>query len=172
MVTSRLIVLQFSHLEDCARIAGKSVHDTKCHRRLPFMCKYNMLPRGTTSVATTTAVNNNHNKKENDKRNNNSKDPTNQISNTLKMDTTPNFLAQTLNDIEIFRNSIKKAIGNIETKSNNNVVNGVEIHNRSDTTMFLVVRGGGILCLVIASVFICSWGQVFKFNFSNTTKIL
>ena len=65
---------------------------------------------------------------------------------------------QETNNIGNFRNSIKEAIGDVETKSNNNIVNDVDIGRQSESTWILIVGAAGIICLIVSTVFVCFWG--------------
>ena len=153
--------LQFGHIDDCARIAGKSVHDTRCHRKLPFMCRYKVnsssLRKETTKK--NTVLNSDDNKKNNNNNNVKEEENNDKIGTTTNKNMKEkNAGKQETNNIGDLKNSIKEAIGDIKTKSNNNVVNDVDIGSQSQSMLILIVGGAGIICLIVSTVFVCFWG--------------
>ena len=155
--------LQYEHFDDCARISGKSVHDTWCHRKLPFLCRYKLnasSPRKET-LKHNNILGNDDNKRNNYNNNNNVKEEENNdnIGATSNKDMKKkNAGKQETNNIGDLKNSIEDVIGDIETKSNNNVVNDVNIGSQSQSMLIIIVGGAGIICLIVSTVFVCFWG--------------
>ena len=79
--------LQFGHIDDCARISGKSVHDTWCHRKLPFLCRYKV---NSSTRKETTKKNTILNSDDNNKNNNNNNNNVNEEENNDIIGTTTN----------------------------------------------------------------------------------
>ena len=43
-------------------------------------------------------------------------------------------------------------------KLSQNIVNENNVGQSGDKTLMLIVGGGGVMCLVISTVFVCFWG--------------
>ena len=105
-----------------------------------------------------------HNTKENDSVSERTTTTTERASTTRsnkKHSGTIRINVEDLETLKIWKKSIKDTMAqppNAQAKTNNNIVNDVNVGEKSNTTMILVVGTGGILCLVVATVFVCFWG--------------
>ena len=107
-----------------------------------------------------TILNSDDNNKNNNNNNNVNEEENNDIiGTTTNRDMKENTaVKQETNNIGDLKNSIKEVIGDIKTKSNNNVVNDVDIGSQSQSMLILIVGGAGIICLIVSAVFVCFWG--------------